>query len=775
LPLTSTRALPPDLLPPDASWRRVALVAIALAALSYAAAKLGSWFVVESWVSAFWPLSGVAAAALLVAAPRHWPGLLAAVYGGLLASLPPTLSVNWVTPVGNLIEPVAIAAVLRWLRFDRRLPKLRDAVSLVAVGAVATMLNVFLQFGLRSALLPEEMGQASAEVMVRGFWVGNFTGLMVVAPLVVAWVDPAVVRYRRREWIELGLTLLVALAALWLVFGEAPGPESRFGPLSYLVLPPVWWAALRLGMRGAFVVLLLTVCATGFATVAGYGPFAVGEPGVRVGQLQSFVGVAAVCVLLLLALTAERDEAMRSLSAHEEELRAQIQAMQAAERDRASLNERLGLALDVARMATWTWDVAANRLEWTGNLDRTLGISPGTFDGTFAGFLNLLGPEDRAQVCALNDECVRGERSSFELELGLQLPDGERRWINCAARTYRDERGKAARMVGTLSDITKRRRAEEARRAEAERLGIILGSLREAVYAIDPAGQVLFVTPSIERISGWTAEQLVGHSILDFVVPDDREIARAEFAKVFVRPDDSRPAEFRLRRPDGSECWISASSQLLVREEGPPIVTGVITDVAEARAARRAWRESEERMRAILEASVTAVAVVSTATGRIVYANRQAEYLLGAEPGSLHELPHDDPGWEILDLDNLPIPPERLPYLLVLRGGAPVYDVRHRLQRRDGRWIVVSVNGAPLRDERGEVTGVVFSIMDITASLATEQEIRALNADLEARVRERTEELQRIVNAMAGREVRMAELKAENERLRAQLQHGAAL
>ena len=69
-----------------------------------------------------------------------------------------------------------------------------------------------------------------------------------------------------------------------------------------------------------------------------------------------------------------------------------------AQRASAALREseqRLAFALDAARMGTWEWDVATGKLTWSPQLEPIHGMAPGTFDGTFEGFMNLIHPDDR--------------------------------------------------------------------------------------------------------------------------------------------------------------------------------------------------------------------------------------------------------------------------------------------------------------------------------------------------------------------------------------------
>jgi PAS domain S-box-containing protein len=104
----------------------------------------------------------------------------------------------------------------------------------------------------------------------------------------------------------------------------------------------------------------------------------------------------------------------------------------------------------------------------------------------------------------------------------------------------------------------------------------------------------------------------------------------------------------------------------------------------------------------------------------------------------------------------------------LLQGKIQNHSINENITR-DGEKIICEWNNAVLRDEANKVVGAISLGLDITAKKQAEQELQQLNEALEARVAERTQELALLVDAMTGREVRMAELKQVIEVLRAQL------
>ena len=128
--------------------------------------------------------------------------------------------------------------------------------------------------------------------------------------------------------------------------------------------------------------------------------------------------------------------------------------------------ERLRFALDAASMGTWDWDLAANRVVWSDNLEQIHGLPPGTFDGSFASYEREIHPEDRARVLASAQKAI-ADGVPHDVEYRIVAPDGSVRWCEGKGRVeYHD--GRPVRMSGVCVIVTRRKEAELARLAAAE-------------------------------------------------------------------------------------------------------------------------------------------------------------------------------------------------------------------------------------------------------------------------------------------------------------------
>ena len=142
------------------------------------------------------------------------------------------------------------------------------------------------------------------------------------------------------------------------------------------------------------------------------------------------------------------------------QLRHQIlelqQALVHAKQDRHSIQTT---ALGAAQVGTWEWDSRTNRVIWSQETERIFGLPPGTFDGSYEGFLALVHPDDRHSLSAAITNAVN-DHSPYRIEHRIITPSGATRWVACRGRATYRESEPVSGMMGTVEDITARKEVE---------------------------------------------------------------------------------------------------------------------------------------------------------------------------------------------------------------------------------------------------------------------------------------------------------------------------
>ncbi|HJS66777.1 MAG TPA: response regulator [Nitrospiraceae bacterium] len=128
--------------------------------------------------------------------------------------------------------------------------------------------------------------------------------------------------------------------------------------------------------------------------------------------------------------------------------------------------QQLRLALSAARTSIWDWDINANHVTWSENVQEIFGLGHEPFTSTYEAYLTLAHPEDRANLVGSITNCLK-TGAEYAIEHRIVWPNGTIHWLACRGDVLRDEHGKPFRMLGTVMDITARREAEaELRRAK---------------------------------------------------------------------------------------------------------------------------------------------------------------------------------------------------------------------------------------------------------------------------------------------------------------------
>jgi len=121
---------------------------------------------------------------------------------------------------------------------------------------------------------------------------------------------------------------------------------------------------------------------------------------------------------------------------------------------------RLAEAQRIAHIGNWEWDIVGNELYWSDEIYRIFGLLPQEFGATYEAFLNCVHPDDREFVKKSVNEALN-DKKSYDIDHRILLKDTTIRIVHEKAVVIYDDTGMAARMVGTVQDITKQKRSSE--------------------------------------------------------------------------------------------------------------------------------------------------------------------------------------------------------------------------------------------------------------------------------------------------------------------------
>lgn len=226
-------------------------------------------------------------------------------------------------------------------------------------------------------------------------------------------------------------------------------------------------------------------------------------------------------------------------------------------------------------------------------------------------------------------------------------------------------------------------------------------------------GSIIYANGFARRLLGRSAANLYGRSLPEFL--ETPASLRGAFPADSDPRHDCLDLKLRFTRPADAGFWGLVRFMHLGKIAGgsPHTLLSLMDITEEVRQQERASKE-KQLFESIVASSVAAITTLDN-NGRIIFANEKAKDILGLEPSEVEGRVYNDPRFEHCYPDGSPFPEDQQPFLVVRRTKAPVQGIRQMIRWPDGNRKILSINGAPMLDEDGEVAFVTFQVADVTA------------------------------------------------------------
>jgi PAS domain S-box-containing protein len=280
-------------------------------------------------------------------------------------------------------------------------------------------------------------------------------------------------------------------------------------------------------------------------------------------------------------------------------------------------------------------------------------------------------------------------------------------------------------------EIVERKQIEEALRNSEEKYRTVVENLNDAVFTVDTGGYFTYMSPAIERMSHYTADEFVGRPFSQYVHPNDLPRLAANVERALTGQPGSD--EFRAFDKDGQTHWMRTSSRP-VFEDGQVVgLTGVMTDITERKHAEEVLQQSEFKFRNIVENSQDGIILIDE-QGNIIEWNKGQERITGFSRAEVLGRPMWDVQFQATPEEQKnPETYEQLKtFIMQLLRSGQASQMGHfqewSIPRRDGTHKTIQTFVFPVKTDHGFMLGSIAR--DITEQKQAEEALQRRNRDL---------------------------------------------
>lgn len=279
-----------------------------------------------------------------------------------------------------------------------------------------------------------------------------------------------------------------------------------------------------------------------------------------------------------------------------------------------------------------------------------------------------------------------------------------------------DRKGHFKQTYYTLRDVTKCKQAEEDLRKSEEKYRQLISNIPDIIWTADYNGKIFFVSPNIEKETGYTSEEFYKSGIFGKINPEDTKKVKKAFKELFIK-GTMFDVEYRFKKKDGKWIWVNNRSVSTYKRDGVMYANGISLNITRRKQEEEALQESKNRYSTIIKHSKE-LYYIHDDQGKINYISPQCEQIFGYSPEEMMvkwtELVTDNPinqkGFK-LTKKALETGEKQKPYLLEAR-------------RKDGKIIIIEIDETPIKDKNGKIIGMTGALIDITIQKQTEDALR---------------------------------------------------
>jgi len=668
------------------------------------------------------------------------------------------------------MKKITVASRLRTLRVWLNNIPIQDTVErrmatllqVVLIGFIAVLL---VAAALNLIIAPEISWQI---VLIRSFIF-----------ILILGIPLALIRrgyFRSSVWIIIAIFFLLEAYAVTMASLREIAETLSFFTLAIML------AGLLVNRRALALTFVLSAAAVGFGAFQEQNA-GLGEDGIVVAI--NFVLLNGLMSLFLDRFGIVLRAALNDALERENELQKEISNRKQAEETLRASEERYRKLIDHARDVIFTISTDGRITSLSPSFEIFTGWSRAEWLGR--AFDELVAEDDRLRARDQFDQILRGE-TLRALRLRIHTRSGEMSVVEMnISPQFKD--GHVVGLLGIARDMTEEQRAEDALRASEKRFRALIENSSDAISLISAEGTILYESPSVHRVLGYSPEELVGRNVFELLHPDDLPEIMPVFSQILQQPDQVVTAGARYRHKDGSWLWIEGTGKNLIAEPGVQAIVVNYRDITAREQAEDALRKAQEDLERLVQERTAALSQANTllqtmldyTPDHIFFKDLQSRFIRNSK-SQADMLGLSDPAQVIGKTDFDFFPHAQRAYeeeQSIIRSGQPMTDFEEHVIWPDGRETWVATTKVPLRDQEGRIIGTFGVARDITDRKRAEEALHKAKDELEIRVVERTAELkqtnEQLRLELTAREQAEAKLREAEAKYRSLVEHIPAI
>ena len=374
--------------------------------------------------------------------------------------------------------------------------------------------------------------------------------------------------------------------------------------------------------------------------------------------------------------------------------------------------ERYARALQASNDGIWEWNPATDELFMSDRARQLCAVPEGVVVSTWTELKRLGGfhPEDVPRLEEVAAAHLQTRMQGFDLDYRVIHRDGDVRWVRSQGKAFPATKSRPALVTGALTDITERKRAEDALRSSEQRYALAMEAVSDGYTDWNLVTGEFYISPRLLRIIGHPPDATFADRN-DWVRrfpfhPDDRKRWEAAIAAHFAGREAKLQMDLRIVTK-GETRWV-AFNFIATRDAAGNVVrwTGSIADINDAK----------RDVATVLDAIPGLVAILAP-SGEVDAVNRQLIEYCGQPLEAMKEWGTNG----TVHSDDLPrIAPL---FMQAISKGEP-YEFEARIRRFDGEYRSHEVRGLPFRDASGRIVRWYVLLTDTDARARAEEELR---------------------------------------------------